>query len=729
MSLNANSQGLGSGQTEALHQTVFDAMLEGVMVLSRAGVVIMANPAAAQILSVPSERLPGMPLSQLMMRAIREDGTELTGAEYPAIVSLRTGEAISGFVMGVYKSGAEELLWASVNARPLVMADGSELLMLTFTDITALKQAEAQLRASEARFRNILHHTPIATAIVDLAGKFTEVNRNFCAIVGYGADELRSRDFQSITHPNDLDEGRDEIQRMLAGAIDSYQSERRFTREGNEPIWIMLTVSLQRDAQGAPLHFIIQIQDIGERRAAAEHIARVSQRLSLALGCADIGVWEWEIADNVVHVDEKVMAIYGLFQRGAPSSIEYWRAFVVPEDQRRTLVVFERLITQRRRAVMEYRIRRSDGVLRYMQTAADIVLDGDAIKSVIGVSIDITDRKLAERAVRAARRQLRTLIDSLPAWVGMLDRDGRFLVANNHFCESLGLPMSEVEGRYYDDVIPVQFRARHTLLVERCLAGESVEFMEQGIGPGKDTLVHCHGRYEPLYEGGRVIGLVLALTDVSELKRAQLQLTRLNNDLVNKVAEVHQLQARLHEMAVRDALTGLHNRRFLDEQLPYELARARRLRSPLCVALGDIDHFKRINDTYGHQAGDAVLRTLRELFTQLVRESDLVCRWGGEEILIVMPDVPGDVALQRIERLREALAARTVQFGQHQLRVTISFGIAAHQEGASADELIGAADLALYEAKAAGRNTSRLFSGAIPQLDDALGCEPLDEVP
>lgn len=714
MSLSTNSSEIEAVRTDALYQTAFDAMAEGVVVLSANGVVITANPAATQILSLSPERLPGLSLLQPVMRAIREDGSELPGADYPAMVSLRGGSAVSGFVMGVYKN-AGELVWISVNSR--LIGSGAGDVVVTFSDISALKRTEAQLRESELRLRNILHHTPIATAIVDLDGRFSEVNRVFCALVGFSNEELRGRDFESITDPGDLS-GHDDVQRMLEGRLDSFQCERSYRHRNGGLVWILLSVTLERNEWGAPQHFIVQMQDIGERRAAAERLARLSQRLSLAAGCADIGVWEWEILDNAVHADERVCEIYGLPPQTSPSSIEYWRAFLVPEDLPQVMEAFQRTVNGRGRVTVEYRIRRSDGIVRYVQMVADVILADERVESLIGVALDITDRKLAEHEISAARGQLRTLIDTLPAWVAMLDRDGRILVANDQFCESIGLPMAEVEGRYVQEVIPPEFRARHTILIERCLNGETIEFMEQGSGITQDLPVHCHGRYVPLYEGARVAGLVLALTDVSELKRAQLQLARLNADLVNKVAEVHQLQTRLHEMAVRDALTGLHNRRFLDEQLPYELARARRLQLPLCIALGDIDHFKQLNDTYGHQAGDAVLRALRELFTQMVRDSDLVCRWGGEEILIVMPDVSAEVALARIERLREALAARTIGFGNHQLRVTISFGISAQQDGASADEIIGAADMALYEAKAAGRNTSRLFQGLIPRREE-----------
>lgn len=716
--MSVQTEACDAARMDALYQVVFDAMAEGVVVLSAAAEVVMANTAAAQIFGLEFERLRGASPLRPLMRAIREDGSDLPAAEQPGVVSLRTGATIKGFVVGVCR-GDGTIIWLSVNSRPLASPQGDGVVLVTFSDITALKRIEVRLRESEARFRNILHHTPIATAIVELSGRFGEVNRAFCDLVGYSAEELRSRMFQSITAPEDLAQSHDEVRRMLDGSISLYQSEHRYTRRDGVGVWVLLSVSLQRDEWGAPQHFIVQLQDIGERRAAQEHLDRLTQRLSLALGCADIGVWEWSMQSDLVYADEKVIAMYGLEGRSlAPMPLAEWRQFLLPEDLRRTTVAFERLVTRRRRDVIEYRIRRADGALRHMQVVADVVLDGADVKSVIGVNLDITERKLAEQALQTARRQLRTLIDTLPAWVAMIDRDGCFLVANNSFCEAVRLPMGAVEGRSYHEVLPQEYRQRHLALIERCLAGEVVEFMEQGADVG-GAVVYGHGRYVPLREGGRVVGLVLALTDVSELKRTQLQLTRLNRDLVHKVDEVHQLQSRLHEMAVRDALTGLHNRRFLDEQLPYELARARRLRLPLCVALGDIDHFKKLNDTYGHQAGDAVLRTLRELFTQLVRESDLVCRWGGEEILIVMPDVSGEVALQRIERLRQALAAQTIRFGQHELHVTISFGIAAQQEGATADDIIGAADRALYEAKAAGRNTSRLFSGRIPQPEDA----------
>ena len=162
----------------------------------------------------------------------------------------------------------------------------------------------------------------------------------------------------------------------------------------------------------------------------------------------------------------------------------------------------------------------------------------------------------------------------------------------------------------------------------------------------------------------------------------------------------------LHEQSIRDPLTGLYNRRFLEEFLLRELARADRKKHALSIITLDIDHFKRINDTLGHGAGDIVLRRVGLLLQGYVRESDIACRVGGEEFSLLLPEASMQIAAQRAENIRGGVHELRLKYDGHSLgAITISLGVAAFPEhGTTPDTLIRAADLALYDAKSRGRD-------------------------
>jgi diguanylate cyclase (GGDEF)-like protein len=166
------------------------------------------------------------------------------------------------------------------------------------------------------------------------------------------------------------------------------------------------------------------------------------------------------------------------------------------------------------------------------------------------------------------------------------------------------------------------------------------------------------------------------------------------------------LRETLRQQSVRDPLTGLYNRRFLEEAIDRELARLERKNLPLALIMIDVDHFKTFNDTFGHEAGDAVLRDLGGILQRHVRDSDIACRYGGEEFTIVLPEANLEIGRQRAEMLRDAVRElRLVHDGKSLGAVTLSLGVACFPEhGRRRDHLLQAADAALYEAKNSGRN-------------------------
>lgn len=174
------------------------------------------------------------------------------------------------------------------------------------------------------------------------------------------------------------------------------------------------------------------------------------------------------------------------------------------------------------------------------------------------------------------------------------------------------------------------------------------------------------------------------------------------------------LREALTRQSVMDGLTGLHNRRFLDATLRREVARAVRHRTPLAVVMIDIDHFKQVNDSYGHEAGDLVLRAVGQLVQRQIRASDVACRFGGEELTVVLPGSSAENAAMRAETLRRALQTIALEHAGRILPpVTASFGVAAYPDhGGDADALLRAADAALYAAKRAGRDRVQVAEAA-----------------
>ncbi|MCK7545607.1 diguanylate cyclase [Marinobacter bryozoorum] len=190
----------------------------------------------------------------------------------------------------------------------------------------------------------------------------------------------------------------------------------------------------------------------------------------------------------------------------------------------------------------------------------------------------------------------------------------------------------------------------------------------------------------------------LILHDARERQRLTEQ------ELKRQIEENRLLQEQLQEQANRDPLTGLYNRRYLEDSLHREMTRCLRQGDPLSLVLIDLDHFKGVNDLHGHSAGDLVINQLASVLTALSRGSDIVCRFGGEEFLVVLPGTGLEAAEARAEDYRRMFEKTPVAMGENLFSVTLSAGVACSYREVPPDELIRQADLALYEAKEAGRN-------------------------
>ncbi|GEO80087.1 histidine kinase N-terminal 7TM domain-containing diguanylate cyclase [Pararhodospirillum oryzae] len=282
---------------------------------------------------------------------------------------------------------------------------------------------------------------------------------------------------------------------------------------------------------------------------------------------------------------------------------------------------------------------------------------------------------------------LRPLLDALPDAVMVLD-PGDVIAEANRSAQAL-TGCSPLTGRRMRQALPVSVVAALDTLAAEGVADAVLD----GEPPR-----HVEIRTRPLSLGNRPMGRVVILTDITCRKQVEQRLTE-------QLAANLALQQQLREQATRDSLTGLHNRHYLEEARPALLAGAKASGRPLSVVVLDLDHFKHFNDTWGHRAGDAVLRAIARFLIANVRQDDVVVRVGGEEILVLLPDTDPHDATVRVEHWREVFGATALRIDDQALHATFSAGVAAYPNDApSWEAVIEAADAALYRSKDLGRN-------------------------
>lgn len=297
--------------------------------------------------------------------------------------------------------------------------------------------------------------------------------------------------------------------------------------------------------------------------------------------------------------------------------------------------------------------------------------------------------------------------DKAGVGIVLMDAECRFLNANQHWLDMFGYRAEELRALRHHDLPqyrdPFRFEDRMAAL----LRGEIEQYRAEKCYVSKAGLpfwgdLSVSALRDP--QGGPLL-IIGFLLDITARKRAEEQLHEANDLLEMRLLENLELQEQLSELAVRDALTGIFNRRYMEETLRRELSRTARECIPLSVVLMDIDHFKQLNDAHGHLAGDEMLKAMAGMLTRQMRSEDVACRYGGEEFVAILPGAPLEVAAQRAESWRAAFAALAVKHGENVLSGTLSLGVSEFpRHGTSADELLAQADGALYLAKRSGRN-------------------------
>lgn len=266
-----------------------------------------------------------------------------------------------------------------------------------------------------------------------------------------------------------------------------------------------------------------------------------------------------------------------------------------------------------------------------------------------------------------------------------------------------------LQSSHYSDELHIQNKTGLDQLFTRILTSPSASVSFEAKN---GNMIYLNSRLVPEFDW------FLIVEQINDPASERVETALLINVLVSLAISITVLfiahlalrgyQGRLETMASRDKLTGLTSRQVFDSLFQQTVANCKRKQQPLSLALMDIDHFKLVNDSFGHHQGDKVLQTVARIIKMHIRDSDIVCRWGGEEFLLMLPDCDSLHAKDRIESIRQAIAAWRFEIDDKQFTVTLSGGISQYRDQETMSALIERSDKALYRAKGAGRNCLRI---------------------
>lgn len=474
-----------------------------------------------------------------------------------------------------------------------------------------------------------------------------------------------------------------------------------------------------------------------ELEEAHYKLAKSEARYALAQRAAGIGSWEYDLKTSELSWSSEVEALFGLPAEVLQAGYSSYLQCMHPDDRDLVRQAIDAAVHGHKDYNIEHRIIRPDGSLRWVAATGDFVCapDGAALR-LVGIVRDITAQHESQLRLEETNQQLNLAL-------GALERHATDLVRLNTLNEGLqssltvsdayevlertlshlqlgsggALAISSADGSMLKQVAcwGEGARLKSVFSPNECWAmrrGQRHALRMPCAGPTcKHFDVQPSGAVlcQPLLVLGENLGLltVRAAEGLSDTEWARVNhLTSMVTESLKLALCNIRLREALHEQAIRDPLTHLFNRRYLDETLPRELHRAIREQRKISVVMIDLDHFKEVNDTWGHEAGDAILVHVAKVFQENLRASDLACRFGGEEFVLVLFGADAAEARERMQLIAEKLSDSSLQLQHRELPcTTFSAGIAeAFLHGDSAEKLLRVADHALYAAKAAGRD-------------------------
>lgn len=557
-----------------------------------------------------------------------------------------------------------------------------------------VEQRTAALAKSEEAQRVILAQANDAFVAIGVDGRVTEWNRAATALFGFTAAEAQGRLLTELIIPPKQHDAHARGHASFIHTGEGKVTNRRVEVAARHKDGYEVPVELSVSAIKTPEGFVATafMRDIRERLMAQDELKKSQGRLQQALESLPALVGYFDRDVRCRYSNRLARQLRGL-QAGEEIGLHLRDA--IGEQNYALHEPHLPQVLRGERARFEGSMKR-DG--RDVHFHVHLVPESDTAGKVVGfyvMSFDVTALKEAQLQQERARRQLRAITDNLPVMISYIDAQHRLQFVNRTFHEWTGVATGDALGKDLRDVIGDRLYEQRRAALEQALCGKRVEFEVVSNALGIRRVLHT--AYIPDCPRADVTAGVYTLTsDVTALRDAEQRMT---------------------ELAMTDTLTGLANRRHFEQRLPEALGRAARVRKGCAVMFLDVDYFKRINDSFGHAAGDAVLVTFAQRLAACVRSTDLVARLAGDEFVVVLEGMNDPDECHVIANKVNAAARAPMRYEARNIVMTTSIGIAylAGGEPCIPEVLLRHADEALYRTKAQGRDGYTVVEVGVPE--------------
>ena len=561
----------------------------------------------------------------------------------------------------------------------------------TYTDITDRKQAETELQRQHTLLHTIIENIPSGVSLIDGNLDFVGFNQEFCRLLEFPAELMAKKllGMRDIVLFNAQrgEYGPGDPEALADALIEKARDPVPHHFERARPNGTIIEI------RGTPLQgggFVTAYTDITARKRAELALQMISERLTLATSAAAIGIWDWNLAGDTMIWDARMFELYGIDPQINDDAHRHWMKQVHPDDLP--------LVNAALQAChdggadhfdIDFRIIQPNRQIRYLN--AQILVERDGNKKpmrMVGANIDITKRKQSDERLLLAEK----VFDNSPDAIMITDQYNRIVSVNAAFALITGYTTSEVLGKD-----------------PRILAsGIHDTAFYRKMWEALKRYGHWAGEITDRRKNGETYPKWMTINEVTDAPRGKL--THYVT-IFSDITERKSAEERIHYLAHHDALTALPNRFSLESRLEQACLDARRHHWDLAVLFIDLDRFKVINDTLGHNVGDQLLIEVARRLTAAVRESDTVARLGGDEFVIILPDMnsPNDAAGVAAKII--AALSEPIPIDNQQLHTSPSIGISVYPtDGTDADTIMRNADTAMYHAKALGRNNFQFYA-------------------
>ena len=556
----------------------------------------------------------------------------------------------------------------------------------------AHRHAVEMLRESEIKYRSVLDNIEEGYYEVDLAGNFTFFNDSLCRIWEYPKKELMGLNYRQYVDEESADKFFQSFNQVFKTGKPVREFYWQITRRDGATKHLEASVSLRRDSRGAPTGFHGIMRDVTERKQMEETLRHNQEKYRAMIETIQDGYFEVDLTGAFTFVNDVICRhmrysreeLLGLGNRQFQDRVNARKAYEAFVNVYNTGIPVK---------AFEMEVIRKDGTKQISEVSISLIRDsrGQPV-GFRGISRDICDRKEMEESLRQSEERYRSIIEQMEDGYFELDLAGNFTFVNDAECRNLGYSRRELIGmnrRQYTD--EKNAGALFALFNEVYKTGIPVKSYDLEL-VRKDGKKAFHAISASLIKGadGKPVGFRGIARDVSERKSQEEQIKYL---------------------ATHDGLTELPNRLMFNQLLSHAVQGAKRYRKQFAVMFIDLDGFKVVNDTLGHDAGDRLLREIAVRFKHTLRAVDVAARLGGDEFVVMMEDIAApEQAAVLAQRILEA-TGKPFGLASGECRVTASIGICVYPEaGEDEQTLMKNADTAMYRAKEEGKNNFQFYS-------------------